>query len=119
MNLIRKALRYIYIYIYRLNHAKAGWAYDRQPREVWERKRAKASVSKRIWICYYLLVHAKWEMCNGKQRYKWPNFGRCWDHLRVDRIGRKVSNQRNKAKLLQELAGFTSSRRLTSKEVAA
>ena len=40
MNNIRNALRYIYIYIYRLNLAKAGWAYDRQPREVWARKQA-------------------------------------------------------------------------------
>ena len=35
MNNIRKALRYIYIYI--LTLWTAGWAYDRQPREVWER----------------------------------------------------------------------------------
>lgn len=118
MNLIEKALRYIYIYIYILT-STAGWAYDRQPREVWRWKRTKASVSKRIRICHLLLVHAKWEMCNGKQRYKRPNFGRCWDHLRVDRIERKVSDQRNKSTLLQELAGFTSSRRLTPKEVAA
>ena len=118
MNLIEKALRYIYIYIYiYILTSKAGWAYDRQSREVWK-ERTKASVSKRIRICGLLLVHAKWEMCN-EQRYKRPNFGRCWDHLRVASIERKVSNQRNKAKLLQELAGFTSSRRLTSKEVAA
>ena len=116
MNNSRQAIRCIYIYI--LTHAKAGWAYDRQPREVWRRKRAKASVSKRIRICYCLLVHAKWEMCN-EQRYKRPNFGRCWDHLRIASIERKVSNQRNKSKLLQGLAGFTSSRRLTPKEVAA
>ena len=36
MNNIRKALRYIYIYI--LTHANAGGAYDRQPREVWRGK---------------------------------------------------------------------------------
>lgn len=29
----------IYIYIYILTHATAGWAYDRQSREVWERER--------------------------------------------------------------------------------
>lgn len=31
----------IYIYIYILTHAKAGWAYDRQSREVCERKNSK------------------------------------------------------------------------------
>lgn len=116
MNNIRKALRYIYIYI--LTHWNAGWEYDLQSREVWK-ERAKASVSKRIRICDLLLVHAKWEICNGKQRYKRPDFGRCWNHFRVAGIERKVSNQRNKHKFRQELAGFTSSRCLTSKEVAA
>lgn len=38
MNL-RNALRYIYIYIYRLNLAKAGWEYDLQPREKWRKKK--------------------------------------------------------------------------------
>lgn len=37
MNL-RNALRYIYIYIYRLNLAKAGWEHDLQPREAWKRR---------------------------------------------------------------------------------
>ena len=40
MNLIEKALRYIYIYI--LTHANAGWAYDRQSREVWKRRNSEA-----------------------------------------------------------------------------
>lgn len=38
MNNIRKALRYIYIYIYILTHANAGWAYDRQSRDVCKRR---------------------------------------------------------------------------------
>ena len=37
MNNIRKALRYIYIYI--LTLWTAGWAYDRQSREVWTGER--------------------------------------------------------------------------------
>ena len=40
MNL-RNALRYIYIY--RLNLAKAGWEYDLQPREKWRETEASGS----------------------------------------------------------------------------
>ena len=49
MNL-RNALRYIYIYIYRLNFAKAGWEYDLQPRE---KRRRKGVYNQRAKRCHH------------------------------------------------------------------
>ena len=79
MNNIRKALRYIYIYI--LTHANAGWAYDRQPREVWERKRSEAvrnnrkhSVQRRFDLLHFGRRAKKHLVKRGRRA---NYFGRC------------------------------------------
>lgn len=127
MNNIRKALRHIYIY--RLNLAKAGWAYDRQPREVWERQKPKANSSylyshwrHRLWSEVFFEWRAGFihnEIYNPIDH----NFDRCGDYV-FHRIRRKYNDPRCRcfdANYLYIWAGerLFLSTSLTPKEVAA
>ena len=130
MNNIRKALRYIYIY--RLNLAKAGWAYDRQSREVWRGKReaTRSYGRKHLFYKLYRVVCKEWRVCirkclhqrgNNANRRQWEPF------LGVSKREKPVIPQLSKS--LYKSDGLYSiffvqdggipSRRLTSKEVAA
>ena len=62
MNNIRNALRYIYIYI--LTHATAGWAHDRQPREVCEErnKDRRRNDNADLGLIHRALLHAEREV---------------------------------------------------------
>ena len=117
MNNIRKALRYIYIYIYRLNLAKAGWAYDRQPREVWKRKQADNNNRDQRGIVNILHNQRRVE---PKELRRDIRSGR-GIYMRNRRINLNTSGyNRHDIKndpFIQQV--YLSGRRLTSKEVAA
>nr|DAK10123.1 MAG TPA: hypothetical protein [Bacteriophage sp.]DAQ39191.1 MAG TPA: hypothetical protein [Caudoviricetes sp.] len=122
MNNIRNALRYIYIYIYRLNLAKAGRAYDRQSREVCERKCSKTRNRNYDRKRQYKLLLFQPRRRDNQDKRLWDcankyacRFNDCniWIHPQGCN---KCHSQRdsNKRRLL-----YLSGRRLTSKEVAA
>lgn len=130
MNLIEKALRYIYIYILTSN---AGWAYDRQSREVWRRKRSEASGSycqKHLFYKLYCVVCKKWGVCirkclhqrgnNADRRQREPFLG---VSKREEPVIPQLSNSLYESDGLYAIYfvqdGGIPSRRLTSKEVAA
>lgn len=127
MNNIRNALRYIYIYI--LTHATAGWAYDRQPREVWERRKPKANSSylyshwrHRLWSEVFFEWRAGF-IHNGIYNPIDHNFDRCGDYV-FHRILRRYNAPRCRcfdANYLYIWAGerLFLSTSLTPKEVAA
>ena len=114
MNTIRNALRYIYIY--RLNLAKAGWAYDRQPREVWARKQADNNNRDQRGIVNILHNQRRVE---PKELRRDIRSGR--GNMRNRRINLSTSGyNRHDIKndpFIQQV--YLSGRRLTSKEVAA
>lgn len=125
MNLIEKALRYIYIYILT---SKAGLEYDLQSREVW---RGKPKTSGRN-VCAYARydmgrnVFAKRRIANilGRvERRPRNSHGRCrnyvfhrFKHWGITSIGRENINS---WKLFRPSLVFCVGGRLTSKEVAA
>lgn len=132
MNLIEKALRYIYIYIYILT-SKAGWEHDLQPREVWRRKRSEASGSycrKHLFYKLYCVVCEKWGVCirkclhqrgnNTDRRQREPFLG---ISKREKPIIQQLSKPLYKSDGLQVIYFVPDegipSRRLTSKEVVA
>lgn len=120
-----------YIYIYRLNLAKAegGWAYDRQPREVWERRKPKANSSylyshwrHRLWSEVFFEWRAGF-IHNEIYNLIDHNFDRCGDYV-FHRILRKYNTPRCRcfdANYLYIWAGerLFLSTSLTPKEVAA
>lgn len=121
MNLIEKALRYIYIYILT---SKAGWAYDRQPREVWRRRKSE---DKRSHACCKLrldkicLLEREHGSCNGKRIFQQNHCGGSSKPYCSAWLSRLAKYSWGKSS--SETFGFgglrLSSRRLTSKEVAA
>lgn len=115
MNNIRKALRYIYIY--RLNLAKTGWAYDRQSREVWERKQADNNNRDQRGIVD-ILNHQRKVVRNKPRRDIRSRRG---IYMRNRRINLSTSGyNRHDIKndpFIQQV--YLSGRRLTFKEVAA
>lgn len=117
----------IYIYIYILTHAKAGWAYDRQSREVWKRrKRSKAGGRKCHYHCRrtYSLLYGK---RNVEERSKSEPSSRRREHADTDfEIGNyngaclNGSNRENESRYQRLSCHFRAGeRRLTPKEVAA
>lgn len=127
MNLIEKALRYIYIYI--LTHANAGWAHDRQSREVCEERKPKANSSYLYSHWRRLLwsdVFFKWRAGFIQREVYNPidhNFDRCRDYV-FHRFLRRHNASRCRcfdANYLYIWAGerLFLSTSLTSKEVAA
>lgn len=119
MNLIEKALRYIYIYILT---SKAGWAYDRQSREVWKRRKREdnggENLSKRE-HSYFLLGR---ERNDAKHHQVFDGHDHHYCEVTYSDLG-KLPAQRNGRRrrchgVQRELLHFPS-RRLTSKEVAA
>lgn len=119
MNNIRKALRYIYIYI--LTHAKAGWAYDRQSREVWERRNGKDNDSKH----YYNGrgdLHVLRTKRRGDTQPEEPISSRCGEYARSDQTRNSdkfVCERSNLGNDRRRRRVYLSCERLTSKEVAA
>ena len=130
MNLIEKARRYIYIYILT---STAGWAYDRQSREVWKRRRREATRSygrKHLFYKLYRVVCKKWGVCirkclhqrgnNADRRQREPFLG---ISKREKPIIPQLSKPLYKSDGLQVIYFVPDegipSRRLTSKEVAA
>lgn len=130
MNNIRKALRYIYIYI--LTLWTAGWAYDRQPREVWRRKReaTRSYGQKHLFYKLYRVVCKKWGVCirkclhqrgnNADRRQREPFLG---VSKREEPVIQQLSNSLYESDGLYAIYfvqdGGIPSGRLTSKEVAA
>ena len=122
MNNIRKALRYIYIYI--LTRWNAGWTYDRQSREVWERSNGE---DKRSHACYRLqidkicLLEREHGSCNGKRILPRNHCGGSSKPYCSAWLSRLAKYSWGKSS--SETFGFwglrLSGRRLTSKEVAA
>lgn len=114
MNLIEKALRYIYILT-----SKAGWAYDRQSREVWERRRAQASDRERESLDRRYRLYVRRSLHNAGFWRKL--FGRCWVYYGGGTIVqyRPLGKQRNQNSRKRLIECVESGRCLTSKEVAA
>ena len=115
------------IYIYILTHANAGWAYDRQSREVWKRrKRSKTGGRKCHYHCRrtYSLLYGK---RNVEKRSKSEPSSRRREHADTDfEIGNyngaclNGSNRENENRYQRLSCHFhAGERRLTSKEVAA
>lgn len=122
MNLIEKALRYIYIYILT---SKAGLEYDLQSREVWRGKRGETSRSKfcaqtRLEIfCEILQESGVCEFfeklhreSGNRSRRRWNDNSFRFQHNGDGTVWRKTYDDSSKSVLL--IGG-----RLTSKEVAA
>lgn len=122
MNLIEKALRYIYI----LTHSKAGLEYDLQSREVWRGKHNKTGRRKCHYYCgwAYSLLYGKWDV---EKRSESKFSSRCWEHadtdFKIDNFNGGCvngSNRENEYQYQQARYHFRAGeRRLTSKEVAA
>ena len=122
MNNIRKALRYIYIYILT---SKAGLEYDLQSREVWRGKRSEASNSeihaqtRHGIFCEIFQESGVCEFFERLQRESGNRSRRRWNdnyfrfqHNGDGTVWRKTYDDSNKSVLLI-------GERLTSKEVAA
>lgn len=113
MNSIRKALIYIYI----LTHAKAGWAYDRQSREVYAKSGRSENRERNNEPSHQgLSLKRKWRVCQRivyTRLYNDCRLAICYVPCACKYEGRNIS--RNTHRVLRAL----SSRRLTSKEVAA
>lgn len=117
----------IYIYIYILTHAKAGWAYDRQSREVWKRRKRSKAGGRKCHYHYrrtYSLLYGK---RNVEERSKSEPSSRRREHADTDfEIGNyngaclNGSNRENESRYQRLSCHFRAGeRRLTPKEVAA
>ena len=120
MNLIEKALRYIYIYILT---SKAGLEYDLQSREVWRgssktvRNNSKTPLQRR-----FDLLHFGWRSTgplDKRERHE-NHFSGCGNVYRLEWRA-EFANRKWESRLdVQQRNGCgLSGRRLTSKEVAA
>lgn len=113
MNLIEKALRYIYIYILT---SKAGLEYDLQSREVWTESQRSKDRERNNEPCYQgLPLRRKWRICQRiyTKLYNDCRLAICHVSHACKYEGRNIP--RNAHRVLRALSG----RRLTSKEVAA